>query len=196
MDDWPDDAPDDVEDNHPDHKEESYHKLNDQVWDADQPDEEAHNSPPDVEQEGNNPPPDAEDECLDCHDELPDEINDPYNSNTNSKHEHQDKSENEEQDIEDPCWNVNHNSLELWSKSCLNIWACGIKVESSFPEPFLHGEYIVVFDICSECDSFSSKIGNKVPDWVPGVDVCLPKPLVGPWDNSVEDILWCFKWNS
>jgi hypothetical protein len=66
LDDWPDDAPDDVEDDHPDHKEESYHKLNDQVWDADQPDEEAHNSPPDVEQEGNNPPPDAEDESLDC----------------------------------------------------------------------------------------------------------------------------------
>lgn len=122
---WEQDAPDDIEDNHLDHKDESDGKFNDHVWNAEDP----HPEVMQVEEEAENWEDNVEPEEVSDHDvEAKEEIKYPYDSYNQSEVEHEDKSDNEEDQVEDPSWDRNHDLFHFWHDSLGNIWACGIKI--------------------------------------------------------------------
>ena len=84
-----------------DHVNESECKFNDHVWPLQDP----HPKVMQIEEEVENWEDNVEPEEVSDHDlEAPDEIEYPYDSYNQSKVEHEDKSDNEEDQVVDPSW--------------------------------------------------------------------------------------------
>jgi len=98
---WEHDTPDDVEDDHMDNKNESDGKFNDHVWNAQDPHPEAMQVKEEVENWQDNV---EQEEVSDHNVELEDEVNNPYDSYNQSKVEHEEKSDEEEDQVQDPSW--------------------------------------------------------------------------------------------
>ena len=121
---------------------------------------------------------------------LEENVNNPEDDCEYSNLDHKEESEDPSENKFDPSWKEEEYFVEFIDNRSFNIWALWGESEHDLPSASLPLEWVQWSVINKNTLHLQLVSSHEGVYWLPGVDQVHPDPLVGPWDHSVEFIVW------